>query len=339
MTEAVATTGERPPGSWRQVGFALAGYLLLPVVPIFRSIIPIEQTLLLLVPVIAVCTILGWRLGGRPVLAIVWSLLAGWILMQHAGAAGTPYDGLARGWALLLAGSFGLLSLWSSALPFFVRALASVALAAGAAFVLVAASPGGVGRVQRAAGSEFTRRSTQSIAALRQVAETRRWREWAAKSPGIDEIAEQSESQLRAVPSHSASMLPALLGLESLVALALGWGVYHRLSTQQIGPTLGPLRDFRFNDQLVWGVAVGATLFLLPPFADGKNTGLNLLLFFGGLYLVRGIGIMAWMSRGRVVFIAVVALALLAWPLLGALALALGLGDTWLDWRRRARAS
>lgn len=337
MTEAVTT--ERPPGSWRKVAFALAGYLLLPIVPIFRSIIPVEQTLLLLVPVVAVCTILGWRLGGRPTLAIVWTLLAGWIIMQHAGVPGTPYDGLARGWALLLAGSFGLVGLWSAVLPFFVRSLATLTLAAGAAFILAAASPGGIARVQRAAGTEYTRRSTQSIAALRQVAETKWWRERAAKSPTMDDIAEQSESQLRAVPAHSAALVPALLGLESLAALALGWSLYHKLSTQRIGLTLGALRDFRFNDQLVWGVAVGATLFLLPPFADAKNAGLNLLLFFGGLYLLRGMGVMAFMSRGRIVFIAVIALALLAWPLLGALALALGLGDTWLDWRRRARAS
>lgn len=336
MTGAVAA--ERPAGSWRQTGFALAAYLLLPVVPVFRSIIPIDQTLLLLVPVIAVCTLLGWRLGGRAALAVIWGLVACWMLTQPAGVAGTPYDGLARGWTLLLAASFGLVNLWSATLPFFVRGLTSVGLAAAAAFVLAAASPGGMGRVQRAAGAELARRSTQSIAALRQVSETGRWKEWAEKSPGIDEIAEQSEVQLRAVPEHSAVLLPALLALESLAALALGWSVYHRLSTQAIGPRLAPLREFRFNDQLVWGLAVGATLFLLPPFADGKNAGLNLLLFFGGLYLLRGLGVMAWMSRGRVVFIVVVTLALLAWPLLGALALALGLGDTWLDWRRRARA-
>ena len=32
-----------------------------------------------------------------------------------------------------------------------------------------------------------------------------------------------------------------------------GWALYHRLSTVEIGPPLGPTDEFRFNDQLVWG--------------------------------------------------------------------------------------
>jgi hypothetical protein len=106
----------------------------------------------------------------------------------------------------------------------------------------------------------------------------------------------------------------------------------------QIGPALGKLRDFRFNDQLVWGVAVGASIFLLPSFAEGKDAGLNLLLFFGALYLLRGAGILAWMSRTRALTFMLVALTVVAWPLIAALAFGLGLGDTWLDLRTRAQA-
>ena len=32
-----------------------------------------------------------------------------------------------------------------------------------------------------------------------------------------------------------------------------------------------------------------------------------------------------------------VGLAIFMWPVLGVFALGVGLGDTWLDWRRRAR--
>ena len=67
---------------------------------------------------------------------------------------------------------------------------------------------------------------------------------------------------MRAIPARAASLLPALLALESLAALALGWAAYRRLSPVQIGPPLSPLIDFTFNDQLVWGLAVGATLCL-----------------------------------------------------------------------------
>ena len=68
MTEAAVTT-EPKRGSWRQLAFALAAFLLLPLIPILRSIVPIEQTLLLIVPGVAICALLGWKLGGRAALA------------------------------------------------------------------------------------------------------------------------------------------------------------------------------------------------------------------------------------------------------------------------------
>jgi len=91
----------------------------------------------------------------------------------------------------------------------------------------------------------------------------------------------------------------------------------------------------------VWGVAVGASIYLLPSFRDGRNTGLNLLVFFGALYVLRGLGIMAWMVHGRVATRWLVAIGVLALPFagfFGAIAFGLGLGDTWLDWRTRAEA-
>ena len=338
MAEAAVTT-EPKRGSWRQPAFALAAFLLLPLIPILRSIVPIEQTLMLVVPAVAICALVGWKLGGRAALALIWLVLAAWMLLQHAGPAGTPYDKMARGWVLLLAASFGAVTLWSAATPFFVRAMAAIGLAASIGFGIALASPGGVDRVKHAAGDELTRRSGESIEALHQLASSPTWLGWSSKSPSLDEVAERSEAQLRAVPEHAANLLPALLALESLAALAIAWALYHKLSPVRVGPPLGPLKEFRFNDQLVWGLAVGATLCLLPAFVEGKTAGLNLLLFFGALYLTRGLGVMAWMSRGKLLIIVVVVMALLAPPILGALAIGLGLGDTWLDWRRRVRTT
>lgn len=337
MTEEA--TSERKQGSWRQLALALAAFLLLPLIPIVRSIVPIEQTLMLVVPIVAICALVGWMLGGRAALAAIWLGLAAWMLIQSAGPAGTPYDKMARGWILLLAASFGAVTLWSAATPFFVRAMAAIGLAAAIGFSIALASPGGIDRVKHAAGDELTRRSGESIEALRQLSSTPTWAGWASKSPSLDDVAERSEAQLRAVPEHAANLLPALLALQSLAALAIAWALYHRLSPVRVGPALGPLKEFRFNDQLVWGLAVGATLFLLPSFVEGKVAGLNLLLFFGALYLTRGLGVMAWMSRGRVLLVVVVLMAVLAPPILGALAIGLGLGDTWLDWRRRVRTT
>lgn len=337
MTEPA--TPERKKGSWRQPALALAAFLLLPLIPIIRSIVPIEQTLMLVVPVVAICALVGWKLGGRAALAAIWFALAAWMLIQSAGPAGTPYDKMARGWVLLLAASFGVVTLWSVATPFFVRAMAAIALAAAVGFSIALASPGGIDRVKHAAGDELTRRSGESIEALHQLSATPTWVGWSSKSPSLDEVAERSEAQLRAVPEYAANLLPALLALESLAALAIAWALYHRLSPVAVGPPLGPLREFRFNDQLVWGLAVGATLCLLPSFVEGKVAGLNLLLFFGALYLTRGLGVMAWMSRGRILLVVVVIMAVLAPPILGALAIGLGLGDTWLDWRRKVRTT
>jgi hypothetical protein len=85
---------------------------------------------------------------------------------------------------------------------------------------------------------------------------------------------------------------------------------------------------------------------LLPTLADWRVLGVNMLIFFGALYALRGLGILTWWAPNRAAAFAVLGLALLL-PLLGVamlcwtlavVALVLGLGDTWGDWRnRRAR--
>jgi hypothetical protein len=200
---------------------------------------------------------------------------------------------------------------------------------------------------------EYARRNDESIAQIRLGASTQPWKRQVDSSPAIQRLNEMAEDQLRDIPRWSSLLVPAMLALESLAALALGWALYHRLSRTLIGPPLGRLRDFRFNDQLVWGVAVGASIYLLPAFAEARNAGLNILVFFGSLYVLRGLGILGWIAKGRVgrlvfaivgsfVFAVILADALgfLISPLfpIAALAFALGLGDTWMDWRAMIQA-
>jgi len=336
---AEATTIQTKKQSWGPLLWGLAAFLVLPLAPPLNALVPVDQTLILLVPVIAVCSIVGWKLGGRAALAIIWLALSVWMLLQPAGSAGTPYDQMTRGWAILLAASFGLVSLWNTTSPFFVRALVAVTLAVGVGFLIALSAPSGIARFQHAAGEEFTRRVSSTIDKIQQSMDTPEWKQLAEKLPALDTWNDESEALMREIPDHTASLLPALLALESLAALALAWGIYQRLSAVKIGPPLGPLTEFRFNDQLVWGVAVGTTLCLLPAFADGRNAGLNLLVFFGALYLVRGLGVLAWIARGRYAVIVILSLIPQVCIMLGVLALALGLGDTWLDLRRRARAT
>ena len=336
---AAATTTPTKKQSWWPLLWGLAGLLLLPLGPPLNEVFPIDQTLLLLVPAVAACAIVGWKVGARAALAIVWLVFAGWILLQPAGSPGTPYDQMARGWAILLAASFGLVSLWNVALPFFVRALSAVGIATAVGFMIALSSPSGIARFQHAADSEFSRRASASIERIEAGRDTPQWRELAAKAPWLDAMQDENETVIRTLPEHAAGLLPALLALESLAALALAWGIYQRLSPVKIGPPLSPLTEFRFNDQLVWGVAVGATLCLLPTFADGREAGFNLLAFFGVLYLLRGLGVLAWITKGRYLVLGILSLIPPFGVMLGVMALALGLGDTWLDLRRRAKAS
>jgi hypothetical protein len=322
--------------SWRPLLWGLAAFLICPFLPFVEVLVPIQQTLLLLVPIIAACSIVGWKLGGRPALAVVWITLSFWMLLQPAGPAGTQYDLMVRGWAMLLAASFGLVSLWSTAMPFFSRALFSVGLAAGIGFLIALSSPSGIARFQHAAGEELTRRASTTIEKVEEGRNTPEWQALITRLPELDPLYDDSEKRMRAIPPIAASLLPALIALESLAALALGWGAYRRLSPVQIGPRLSPLTEFTFNDQLVWGLAVGATLCLLPAFEEGRSAGYNLLLFFGALYLVRGIGILAWMAKGRYVYVLILSLLPQVFVIV---TLALGLGDTWLDLRKRAKAA
>ena len=334
-----ATTSDTKSQSWRPLLWGLAAFFLLPMVPLGDVIFPVQQTLLLFVPALAVCSLIGWRSGSRAALAVIWLGLAVWMLLQPAGEPGTAYSQMARAWAIVLAASFGLVSLLSSATPFFVRALASVGIALAVGLTIALSSPSGIARFQHAGGEEFMRRTTATLNKFQEKWDTEQWKDLSARAPLLQSADDWAAEIERELPKHTTPLIPALLALESLAALGLAWGVYHRLSAVKIGPELGPLTEFRFNDQLIWALAVGLTLSLLPAFGEGRNAGFNLLLFFGALYAVRGLGILAWISKGRYLFIILLSLIPQGIFLLGVIALALGLGDTWIDVRRRARAS
>lgn len=324
--------------SWRKLAVGLSAFLLAPVVPAFRAILPIEQTPLLLIVVVAACAIVGWIKGGRFALPLIWVVIAAVLLTSNAGPPEGAYNGLARGWTLLLAAAFGLVSVVAAVEAFFPRALSALAISMALGFGIVLVSQGGTDRVSATMTGELNRRIDESNKSLRDAARQPEWKSMLERSPGLQRLTEDSEAQLAAIPKWSAMLVPALLALESLAALALGWSFYHRMSDVAIGPALGKLKDFRFNDQLVWGVAVGASIYLLKAFAEGKTAGLNLFVFFGFLYVLRGMGILAWMSRGTAMKFMLIAAAIFAWPIMTALAFVIGLGDTWLDWRARAQA-
>lgn len=340
MSEAVAPAPREQ--GWKTVLLALAAFLLLPMMPVLRAIVPIEQTSLLLVPALAVCTLVGWWAGGRLLLAVIWTALAAWVLVQADSGTG-GYDDLARGWGLLTAASFGVVCVVGSARSFLSRALSSVGLGIGLALVLAASRLVDPVAAARTLEMQYAARNAQTMAAWDQmvVQYAAEWNRLLANMPATGSLAVDLEGTLRAFSVLSVAVFPALLALESLGALALAWALYHRLSRTRIGAPLAPLREFRFNDQLVWGLIVGIAVVFLPTLAGLRGAGVNLLVFFGALYALRGLGIIAFfLSPGGLATTLAFIFAMLIWPVfavLAALALGLGLGDTWLDWRRRVR--
>jgi hypothetical protein len=278
----------------------------------------------------------------------VWVGLAVVIAVQKPATPDVYYN-LARGWSLLLAGAFGLVCLFGARRPFFSRALTALIVAFAFAAAMSAFGPMSGAQLREAVGSEFARRNADTMAAMRELIRTYAgpWQQLVARVPQAGQLPTEAERQLRAISRAGAQLFPALLALESLAALALAWAAYHRLGRTRLGAPLAPLKEFRFNDQLVWGLIAGLTIVFLPTLAAFRTAGGNLLVFFGALYALRGLGVLAWfLAPGALAGGLAVGLAMLLWPVLNVVAvlgfmllliaaLGLGLGDTWADWRRR----
>ena len=317
-----------------------------------RAILPIEQTMFLLVPAIAACAVVGWWAGGRPFLAVAWVAFAVVLASQSSTGAGI-FGNLQRGWSLLLAGAFGLVCLFGVRRPFFARALVALTIALVLVLAMTAFGPVTGTALRGAVGSEISQRNAETMTTLNSFIEQHpdQWNQLTGKIPALATLPAETEKQLSAIGGSGVGLYPSILALESLMALALAWTTYHRLGRARLGPPLAPLRDFRFNDQLVWGLIVGLTIVFVPTLSAFGGVGRNLLVFFGALYAVRGLGVLSWfLAPGALAVSAVVGFAMLWAPVLNAVAAAgftllalaafgLGLGDTWADWRSRARST
>lgn len=319
---------------------ALVAFLVLPAMPTaLASIVPITETWILVAAALAVCTALSWWNGGSVWLTALAGLFAVVALALPAGIHRGTYNALVHGWTLLLAASFGVASLLTPGQRFLSRALTGLGIAIAAAFALGAATPGGLQAMRGVALGEYSRRTDATIAVLDEAARSPAFRRAAERNPAVDSALTENEATLRHFPQRSTGLLPALLALESLAALAVAWATYSRFARTPPGPPLGALRDFRFNDQLIWGLAAGAAIYFVPAFADGRGAGLNLLVFFGALYLLRGVGVLSWVTREKWVATILIVLTIFVPELVGALALGVGVGDTWMDWRNRVQSA
>jgi len=360
MTDAtqVAPAAPREQG-WAGVLLALAAFLLVPAIPVAGALFPVAQGWVLLLPALAACMLLGWWAGGRASLAIFWIVIAAFTVFAGPRSAWGAYGTLLRAWAVILAGAFGVLALVDTRRPLFSRALSAVAMTLVAALGITTALRAPASVVSQVVVEQLDRRNAAAVAQLRTLAseQPEAWSRFVANYPAgrapFDDVAEMLATMTKA----GAAAFPALLALQSLAALALAWALYHRLSRTRIGPPVAPLREFRFNDQLVWGLIVGLTVLLLPTVAPSRaagfgmlrSFGVNLVVFFLSLYALRGLGVISWVLSQRTVWILVgLAVVLAQIPMMQTIATSgllslvtaaglLGLADTWFDWRRLAR--
>jgi hypothetical protein len=265
--------------------------------------------------------------------------MAAWPVVV-AVRGGVSSDVLTAGWSVIAGACLGLSVLASRSSRFLGKGVVAVLSALMLSALLVAVTP---------AGPAALGRTVESVLAVRGNADLNNWRvartqmtrsSTTRADSATTDVLDRFEQSLSGLPQLARLTLPAMLALQTLVAMALAWALFHRFSRTRLGDDLARLREFRFNDHWIWSVIVGLVLALLPALEALRPLGVNLLVFFGALYAVRGAGVLAWFLRpGRSLLGLVVGVALLLLLRDGAaIALGLvGLGDTWADWRRRIR--
>ncbi len=322
---------------WLRPIAALLVMVLVTTQSVPRIVAPVGDVLLLLAPVTAACAVAGWRAGGRLPLAVLWTVFAAWVVWRSPGPG--PHLDLMATWAILLALSFGVVAGRAPEGAFLPKALLAVVATSAVATALLLAAPGGIEGAQAVVDVEIGQRSMAASREWEEMSRKPEWIELTERSPGWRAYGELVQRELEVVPAVGRQLFPALLALQSLAALALGWGVYHRVGRARLGPPLARLREMRFHEALAWGVIVGLVLVAFPSGEGARLVGLNLLLFFGVLYVIRGLGVLLWfLPTGKWMMALWLVLAVFFWPIIAAVSAGLGLGDTWFDWRRLVRS-
>ncbi|MFI5280732.1 MAG: DUF2232 domain-containing protein [Gemmatimonadales bacterium] len=211
--------------------------------------------------------------------------------------------------------------------------LLAVALAAAMGTLLIGVTSFSFDELRWLAGRHFGMQARQVLEVMN--------RAFAGTEGGADTL-ETMSGAMDDVVGFVARFLPALILIQSLAALAASWALYRIVAKHPEGEPLPPLREFRFSDHLIWGVVVALAALVAPGARALRPLAGNLATFFGALYIVRGLGVVAALGAAAGVggplatllgFIVTVFLL----PLVVFGALALGVSDTWIDWRRWAK--
>lgn len=231
---------------------------------------------------------------------------------------------LSRGWALGVGGGFLLVTLARPNSGVFTRALVT---AAGAVLVGMAALgvAGGLG--------DFDAWIRQHFAAASAVIAE-------AFGPRVEdgEAAAAVRAAIAQVGELQWLLFPGLLAVQTVAALALAAWFAGRIGGDA-RMKLRPLREFRFDDHLVWGLIVGLALAVAPLGETATRIGYNLLFVMAALYAVRGLGVFLFLAKSRppaVVLVFAGIAAFFLYFIIVPATVMVGLADTWLDVRGRA---
>lgn len=302
-------------GRWSAAIALSIGVLLLSV---------LDALALVLLPLAVL--IVGWPTERRPKWVVIGVVL--WFLALLV--VGGQLALLSRGWALLLGAIYFAVTLVRSQWSVTNRALLAIAIALGVGSATLLAT-GQAALLDAQIREHFAAVSMLTVADLQErMPES----EWLAELRGATEQ----------ISAAQARMFPALLALQSLAALALAsWWIRRIGRSRSKAFELRRLRDFRFNDQLIWLLIAGLVVLILPLGEGASRLALNVLVFMTVLYVVRGLAVFVYLAMDSrsipTIVFGVIALVFL-YPVAVTAALLMGVGDTWLDVRRRvAKAS
>lgn len=249
------------------------------------------------------------------------------VLVVAAGGQRSGIWFLERGWAFVLGGWFLALTLrWPSS-RFLTRALGAVAGAYAAVTVIFGVQPRSWSVVDFLVTDRIRSGVASALSMMRSVG-------------GPETVSPELSDAVYRTAEVQGLVFPALVGLSSLASLGVAWWVYVRLARGS-DQGLGPLAEFRFNDQLVWIFIGGLLLVLMGSGQALDRAGTNAVVFMGALYALRGAAVLVFLSGGlSLVGGLLLALAMVfVAPVILAGTLVVGLGDTWFDLRKRARAT
>lgn len=254
-----------------------------------------------------------------------WTGLVAGAVAAFLAAGGVTRDGIwfvERGWGLLIGGWFVAITLrWPTA-RLATRAVGAATGAVGVVSAGLALRPGSWGVLEWMVSNRIRAEFTSGIAGLEALGMTR-----------TPEVSESLEATLEA----QMLVFPATTALASAAGVGVAWWIYDSLARSGRGE-LGRLRDFDFNDHLVWLFIAGLALVLLGGGGSTGRVGWNAVVFMAAFYTLRGLGVVLSLV-GSVSWLWGVPLALAAvffWPVLAAGTAVVGLGDTWLHIREGA---